>query len=411
MSDASLYGPQKDIRQTAHAQEMKAVAILVKTFGISRSQAALLVRQQQDANARARTPENPNEGNKTGPLFQDLPRPQRGESAVEIVKTSIVPRPQEALMLPQLPNIPEAPEDHLVYGRKDAIWVHAVEEALDDLFVYGRSALGWVIVPPEAPGDHVTYARKDGAWLAIVSFPDVVASGHYWRTNAGWLADTVDEAPNDGQTYGRKSIGWDALVLFVDTGIDGKNYWRRDNTWVEDPIDEPASDGLYRARKNASWATFIPFTDAASDTTFYARKDGAWATFTPFTEAPNDIGYYARHALGWSDILSNLVSAATVDSTTTLSPGSAATASASFSSSTVHFTFGIPKGDPGVDGSDPTDAHLNSLITALFGSPLDYALNPTTVAELGMTVSNPPTQAEVQTIADKIDELIDALKH
>ena len=32
-----------------------------------------------------------------------------------------------------------------------------------------------------------------------------------------------------------------------------------------------------------------------------------------------------------------------------------------------------------------------------------------TLTPLGLTVSNPPTQAEVQAIADKLDELINAL--
>ncbi len=40
----------------------------------------------------------------------------------------------------------------------------------------------------------------------------------------------------------------------------------------------------------------------------------------------------------------------------------------------------------------------------------DAARNITAVARLDMAVSDPPTQAEVQAIADKIDELIDALK-
>lgn len=38
------------------------------------------------------------------------------------------------------------------------------------------------------------------------------------------------------------------------------------------------------------------------------------------------------------------------------------------------------------------------------------AVNPAGVDALGLTVSNPPTQAEVQSIADKLDELIAALK-
>ena len=36
--------------------------------------------------------------------------------------------------------------------------------------------------------------------------------------------------------------------------------------------------------------------------------------------------------------------------------------------------------------------------------------NSNTVGTFGMAVSNPPTQAEVQTVADKLDELINALR-
>ncbi len=38
------------------------------------------------------------------------------------------------------------------------------------------------------------------------------------------------------------------------------------------------------------------------------------------------------------------------------------------------------------------------------------AWSPGGVAPLGMTVSNPPTQAQVQAIANKLDELVAALK-
>ena len=37
------------------------------------------------------------------------------------------------------------------------------------------------------------------------------------------------------------------------------------------------------------------------------------------------------------------------------------------------------------------------------------AVNPWEVTQLGLTVSNPPTQAEVQALANKLDELIAAL--
>lgn len=37
--------------------------------------------------------------------------------------------------------------------------------------------------------------------------------------------------------------------------------------------------------------------------------------------------------------------------------------------------------------------------------------NSNGVATLGMTVSDPPTQGEVQALADKLDELINELRH
>ncbi|HBJ86384.1 MAG TPA: hypothetical protein DDZ88_21515 [Verrucomicrobiales bacterium] len=75
---------------------------------------------------------------------------------------------------------------------------------------------------------------------------------------------------------------------------------------------------------------------------------------------------------------------------------------------TVHLTFGIPAGADGSNGSDgePGEVSFQQLEDAISGT----SANSNGVAELGMTVSDPPTQAEVQQIADKLDELILALR-
>jgi hypothetical protein len=52
------------------------------------------------------------------------------------------------------------------------------------------------------------------------------------------------------------------------------------------------------------------------------------------------------------------------------------------------------------------EVSLQQLEDAINGS----SANSDSVTELGMTVSDPPTQAEVQAIADKLDELINALR-
>ena len=157
------------------------------------------------------------------------------------------------------------------------------------------------------------------------------------------------------------------------------------------------------------------------------------------------------------------VNAATVDSTTTLPAGSPAVAGVSVVGDTLHFTFQLPQGMHGTNGSNGSDGAMGPQ-----GSPgsdgaigpqgpqgpqgdpggppgpqgppgndgmqgpqgnegpqgppgevsqaaLDSAIastsaNSNSVSTLGMVVTNPPTQSEVQTLADKVDELILALR-
>jgi hypothetical protein len=56
-----------------------------------------------------------------------------------------------------------------------------------------------------------------------------------------------------------------------------------------------------------------------------------------------------------------------------------------------------------IDGKTSASEVSGQIFTEAAGSCL-------AVSGLGMTVSNPPTQAQVQAIADKIDELIDTLR-
>ena len=53
---------------------------------------------------------------------------------------------------------------------------------------------------------------------------------------------------------------------------------------------------------------------------------------------------------------------------------------------------------------------LNDTLGQAIGEGVNgCALNPWEVTPLGLTVSNPPTQAEVQALANKLNELIGAL--
>ena len=91
-----------------------------------------------------------------------------------------------------------------------------------------------------------------------------------------------------------------------------------------------------------------------------------------------------------------------VDGVTTLGPGDPATVSVNFIPDTVHFSFGIPRGADG----PPGEVTAQQLALAIAGT----SSNSNTVGTLGIVVSDPPTQAEVQAVANKLDELILTLR-
>jgi hypothetical protein len=110
---------------------------------------------------------------------------------------------------------------------------------------------------------------------------------------------------------------------------------------------------------------------------------------------------------------------AVVDVVNTLPPGEQATVESSFDGNTVHLTFGIPaglngsdgeqgiQGEPGMHGMPgaPGEVSFQQLADAIATT----SSNSNGVGTLGMAVSDPPTQSEMQQIADKLDELINAL--
>ncbi len=129
---------------------------------------------------------------------------------------------------------------------------------------------------------------------------------------------------------------------------------------------------------------------------------------------------------------------AVVDGVTTLPAGYPATVQTSFDGYAVHFSFGIPQGYAGPEGAagntgsqgeqgiqgqqgnqgtdgntgpqgvqgPPGEVTLGQLNEAISAT----ARNPSAVQPLALVVSDPPTQAEVQQIANKLDELLTALK-
>jgi len=90
---------------------------------------------------------------------------------------------------------------------------------------------------------------------------------------------------------------------------------------------------------------------------------------------------------------------------TTLNPGEEATVTVSFDGSNVPFAYGIPRGADGADGP-PGEVTQAVLDAAIAGT----AQNPSGIAPLALTISDPPTQGEVQAIMDAYNALLAALQ-
>ena len=97
---------------------------------------------------------------------------------------------------------------------------------------------------------------------------------------------------------------------------------------------------------------------------------------------------------------------AVVDAVNTLEPGEPASVDVSFDGTNVHFTIAIPRGADGAPG----EVSAEQLDTAVADVTANSSSNANGIGLLGVTVSDPPTQAEMQTIADTLDELIGALR-
>jgi hypothetical protein len=107
------------------------------------------------------------------------------------------------------------------------------------------------------------------------------------------------------------------------------------------------------------------------------------------------------------------VSDAHVDGVNTVNPDDPATAEVEFTGGALHFSFDLPrghdglqgeKGDPGPQG-EPGEVSNQQLSDAIDGTPS----NVNGVDTLNLTISDPPTQAELEQVLGKLNELIGAL--
>jgi hypothetical protein len=134
----------------------------------------------------------------------------------------------------------------------------------------------------------------------------------------------------------------------------------------------------------------------------------------PANNSPNSSAEMRAQLNGLKSLIDALVTvnAAQVDGVTTLPAGDPATVSVSVTGSTLHFTFSIPQGYSGAEGPQgvPGEVTLADLNNAVLNVLNQSSANSNGVGTLAIGISNPPTQSEVQQIANKVDELINALR-
>lgn len=123
------------------------------------------------------------------------------------------------------------------------------------------------------------------------------------------------------------------------------------------------------------------------------------------------------------------IGSATVDAVNTVPPGDPANVSVSVVGSTLHFTFDVPAGQPGADGAEgpPGSAGGDGMpgepgpegpqgqagevtLQQLNDAIANTSANSDGVSTLDLFPSDPPTQAEMQDVVNKINELIEALR-
>ena len=92
------------------------------------------------------------------------------------------------------------------------------------------------------------------------------------------------------------------------------------------------------------------------------------------------------------------VTGAVVDGVSTLPVGAPATVDVSISGGLLHFNFGLP-----LSAGEVSFADLDQAISTT-------SANTNNVSGLGISASDPPDQATVQQIINKVDELINALR-
>lgn len=134
----------------------------------------------------------------------------------------------------------------------------------------------------------------------------------------------------------------------------------------------------------------------------------------PANNSPNSSAEMRAQFNGLKALIDAMVSvnAAVVDGVTTLPPGDPATVTLNVVANTLHFTFGIPQGNEGQQGSqglpgEVSQTDLSNAVATMLG---ESSANSNGVGSLSMNADPAYDQNQMQAVMVKLDELISALR-
>ena len=140
----------------------------------------------------------------------------------------------------------------------------------------------------------------------------------------------------------------------------------------------------------------------------------------PASNTPNSSAEMRAQLNGLKALIDAIstVSAAQVDSTTSLPNGAAAQVTVSVTGNTLHFSFQIPEGAQGNDGPigpQGPQGPMGEVSAAEVANAVSLGVqgtsnNSNAVGQMSLNVDPSYNQAQMQQISDKLDELILALR-
>ena len=135
----------------------------------------------------------------------------------------------------------------------------------------------------------------------------------------------------------------------------------------------------------------------------------------PAANSPNSSAEMRAQLNGLKDLIDAIqvgITHVVVDSVTTVPPSMPANVGVSLSGTELHFTFDLPQGNDGPTGAtgQPGEVSQVDLDNALLSNLNQCSNNSNNVGSIAMNLDPNYNQTQMQSVVDKLEELINALR-